>query len=164
MLMLDGFGAYWENALPPTEQYSTGSAALGARFRASMKTQFPYLVTPIQATGRATINKVADANTPRYEPELSFSDLQVCLQDDQYLAILGFAGYYTWLTRRAAFRHLRPTEPLQGPAGARRWWAFAIAAVREQYRRKHTHWSWKELRLRRDQRVEYVKLYSSLIR
>ncbi|EGW35577.1 uncharacterized protein SPAPADRAFT_131526 [Spathaspora passalidarum NRRL Y-27907] len=117
-----------------------------------------YLLKPVTGHGKLTIHKPGTTETtPHIKSELFFQEFSVELNSQQYDDILWTASKFHWYMRTFKFRKFRPKlPPNEAP---REWFKYAARSILDEIHERNYKWSWAYFEKRRDQRIEYKKLW-----
>lgn len=161
-IVLDLLAAYWHTAAESI--HCDNHDELLGRFKAQIAvlldvSSAQYLLRPVLGTGHVTLRKLgATATTPHVLLELFFDEFGVDLDADQYRDMLWTLHQLVQQHRTRRFRRFRPAvTPLEDPKA---WLVYAATAVHSEIHEKHRRWLWDYFKQRRDDRVEYVRLWS----
>eukprot|EP00051_Salpingoeca_urceolata_P020991 m.322117 g.322117 ORF g.322117 m.322117 type:complete len:4041 (-) comp19714_c0_seq2:110-12232(-) len=159
LLNLDGFGTYCETNVPKEKLLTLEDEAQSIKgLAASLQTSNEYLLQPVSCSGRVAVNKrVENMSEPQHDVSLQLKSCGLVLNSNQYLMLLKFADYTSWLSLRESWKPMRPKVPIA--KNRRVWWQFAVDAALVDFRRRTKPWSWSFMKNRRDQRQQYVALF-----
>lgn len=118
-----------------------------------------FILKPVSGKGKITMNHKIDANTPKFDVELDFTEIGFLLDNHQYRDVISMVDMYHFFLRNQQYRKIRPTDEQMEAGKAKAMWKFAREAVLGQVHEKHRQWSWAYFAERRDDRKRYVTLY-----
>ena len=116
-----------------------------------------YLLQPVSGIGKIILNKKYIPGQPKTLINLEFDQLSLVLDDEQYFDILTLLTVVTLDSRKAAYRHLRPTVNLYKDPLA--WFRFAVNCQVEILRKRNKIRTWEHVMERRQNRLKYVELF-----
>jgi hypothetical protein len=125
-----------------------------------------YLLRPLTVTCRVRLNTVLTTTpgVPKVDASLAVEGLDVELQRRQYHQAVMMVGGFAAMVKAEPYRPLRPPPGSSPREESRRWWKFAIAAVRSDVHEQRARWTWARLAERRAARTAYVRLYQLTLR
>ncbi|RLV92227.1 Vacuolar protein sorting-associated protein 13 [Spathaspora sp. JA1] len=117
-----------------------------------------YLLKPVTGHGKVKIHKPGTTETiPHIKTELFFQEFSVELNSQQYNDILWTASKFHWYMRTFKFRKFRPKlPPNEAP---KQWFKYAAQSILDEIHERNYKWSWEYFEKRRNQRIEYKKLW-----
>lgn len=119
-----------------------------------------YILRPVSGVGKVTLNKgaITKAN-PKTKVELLFEELGFIFDSLQYRDVLFTASEFQLYYKTLKYRALKPKEAKTVKDNPREWLQYAIHAVVQEIHDKNKVWSWEYIKGRRDDRLNYIKLY-----
>lgn len=153
--------------------FNTDSESIGgvpvnesvAKFRSLISTtQHPvpdhqFVLKPISGVGKITMNRMLDAETPKFDVQFLFEEIGFMIDDHQYRDVISMVDMYHFFLRHQQYRRLRPSDEEIAASKARAMLKFAGKAILDQVHEKRKRWTWEHFRERRDDRKRYVGLY-----
>uniref|UniRef100_A0A5K1JWH3 CHIP6 n=1 Tax=Ganoderma boninense TaxID=34458 RepID=A0A5K1JWH3_9APHY len=118
-----------------------------------------FILKPVSGEGKITMNHKPDKETPRFDVQLSFDEIGVLLDDNQYRDAISLVDMYHFYIRQHQYQKYRPSAgELQGnrPKALLR---FATTAILDEVRERKRKWTWAYFVERRDDRQRYVELF-----
>lgn len=127
------------------------------------KGKHQYILEPVQGTMKLTMQKLSrnlDLSKPQFNTDCLFKHLAFRFTNKQYRHFVHLIEYLTNYSQHEPMRKYRPAKrPTENPRG---WWKYAMHAVVEKNRRSRI--SWKTLQKRKQDKIEYIKLYKKFLR
>lgn len=106
------------------------------------------------------LSRNLDLSKPQFNTDCLFQHLAFRFTNKQYRHFIHLIEYLTNYSQHEPMRKYRPAErPTKNPRG---WWKYAMHAVIDKNRRSRI--SWKLLQKRKQDRIEYIKLYKKFLR
>ncbi|KAF8898743.1 hypothetical protein BD779DRAFT_1795358 [Infundibulicybe gibba] len=127
----------------------------------SQDTSHQFILRPVSGEGRIVMNHRFDRLTPRFDIHLSFDEIGVALDENQYRDIISLIDMYHVYMRQHQYRVFRLNDEDHSTNLARSRLAFAGRAILAGVRERHRKWSWSYFAERRDDRNRYVELFQS---
>ncbi|CAG8516340.1 7059_t:CDS:10 [Ambispora leptoticha] len=127
----------------------------------NVPTEHQYILKPVSGTGRVTMNKQVDLNTPKNSVTLLFDELGFVLDDEQYRDALLMIGLFHFYLRQQQYRRFRPLKEITPKKDPRAWFQFAINCIVSEIHEKNRKWTWEYLAERRDDRKAYIEYYKN---
>jgi vacuolar protein sorting-associated protein 13A/C len=151
-----------ESASAPVAQMSLETTAPVSPKRSKGHAQPPqrqYLLNPVSGEGRYIARKRYAEGEPMHSLNLSFDDLAMSLDDQQYRSLQTLMRDISRKARN--FRHLvyRPPKNITPMLDPRAWFRYAIDAVMSDVREHRRQWTWAFFARRREERLQYVECY-----
>ncbi|CAG8552629.1 14898_t:CDS:10 [Dentiscutata erythropus] len=116
-----------------------------------------YILKPVSGTGRITLNKYFELNTPKTTAILLFDELGFILDDEQYRDALLMADLFHFYLRQQQYRKFRPPNEVTPKKDPRAWLQFAGNCIISEIRERNRKLTWEFFKERRDDRHDYVK-------
>ncbi|KAI9221417.1 hypothetical protein BC828DRAFT_404944 [Blastocladiella britannica] len=142
LLKLSNLSLFWEDA---RAEVSTDPAADRC-----------YVLRPVSAVAKFTINREYGPNLPKYDIALTFAELALSLAEHQYRNLWLILHHFKVYDASFKYMHLRP-PPGTAPTATTRW-KFALNAVAQDVHEKLAPTTWQFLEQRRRDRKEYIRL------
>ncbi|CAG8518582.1 8655_t:CDS:10 [Ambispora gerdemannii] len=124
-------------------------------------TEHQYILKPVSGTGRVTMNKQVDLNTPKNSATLLFDELGFVLDDEQYRDALLMIGLFHFYLRQQQYRKFRPPKEITPKEDPRAWFQFAINAICSEIHERNRKLTWAYFAERRDDRKAYIEYYKN---
>ncbi|EGD77055.1 hypothetical protein PTSG_12578 [Salpingoeca rosetta] len=125
-----------------------------------------HILRPLAFNGQLCINKKVvtpdGKRPPQFELDFAMPSIGLDLRRVQFLNILSSASHFSLAEKRKEHKRLRPAVPVSGHALA--WWTFAAKSITRRWRRRRDMWSWAKMKQRRDLRLEYVELFTRVLK
>ncbi|KAF0534769.1 vacuolar protein sorting-associated protein 13 [Gigaspora margarita] len=118
-----------------------------------------YILKPVSGTGRITLNKQFEINTPKTTAILLFDELGFILDDEQYREALLMADLFHFYLRQQQYRKFRPPKDVTPKKDPRAWLKFAGECIISEIRERNRKLTWEFFKERRDDRHDYVEFY-----
>ncbi|CAG8450182.1 1456_t:CDS:10 [Cetraspora pellucida] len=125
----------------------------------NIPSEHQYILKPVSGTGRITLNKHFELNTPKTTAILLFDELGFILDDEQYRNALLMADLFHFYLRQQQYRKFRPPKDVTPKKDPRAWLQFAGNCIISEIRERNRKLTWEYFAERRDDRHNYVKLY-----
>ncbi|TBU65089.1 vacuolar protein sorting-associated protein 13 [Dichomitus squalens] len=118
-----------------------------------------FILKPVSGEGKITMNHKLDKETPRFDVQLSFDEIGVLLDDNQYRDAISLVDMYHFYIRQHQYQKYRPpAEELQSNR-PKALLNFATTAILDEVRERKRKWTWAYFAERRDDRLRYVDLF-----
>ncbi|KAM5536198.1 hypothetical protein V8D89_010097 [Ganoderma adspersum] len=118
-----------------------------------------FILKPVSGEGKITMNHKLDKETPRFDVQLSFDEIGVLLDDNQYRDVISLVDMYHFYIRQHQYQKYRPSaDELQGNR-PKALLQFATTAILDEVRERKRKWTWAYFAERRDDRQRYVELF-----
>ncbi|KAI0669883.1 vacuolar protein sorting-associated protein 13 [Trametes maxima] len=118
-----------------------------------------FILKPVSGEGKIIMNHNLDKVTPRFDVQLSFDEIGVLLDDNQYRDALSLVDMYHFYTRQHQYQKYRPSAEELEKSRPRALLKFATTAILEEVRDRRRRWTWEYFAERRDDRHRYVDLF-----
>eukprot|EP00045_Choanoeca_perplexa_P018452 m.292217 g.292217 ORF g.292217 m.292217 type:complete len:4111 (-) comp17825_c0_seq1:1128-13460(-) len=124
-----------------------------------------WMLSPIALNAKVKINKKVvedDGSTPpQFYVDLDLPSLDLRLRRRQYHNLLHYGASLNRLAKQLVVRDIRPKVPVKHNAQV--WWRFAYEASFRERRQQLRAWSWAAMAKRRDQRKQYIAVYTKYV-
>lgn len=165
LLTLRYFSIYWETNT--SSIYSQDEDEMIATFRriiqtnsSSKKCNAQYLLKPVSGHGHLTVNKFGSTKTdPHYKLDVFFDEFGITLDNEQYRDICWTLSQVTQYKKTYKFRRLRPHVTVE--EDPKKWLQYTFKCVFNEIQERDYRWTWDYFKKRRDQRKEYVKMWTT---
>ncbi|KAF8168100.1 vacuolar protein sorting-associated protein 13 [Crassisporium funariophilum] len=121
--------------------------------------QHQYILKPVSGEGKIIVNHNVDRQTPRFDVQLSFEEIGIALDDDQYRDVISLVDMYHVYLRKRQYGKYRPSVTEFTANAPRALLKYSVDAILEGVREKNRKWTWKYFAGRRDDRNSYVELF-----
>ncbi|KAI8995643.1 vacuolar protein sorting-associated protein 13 [Trametes punicea] len=121
--------------------------------------QHQFILKPVSGEGKIIMNHKLDKDTPRFDVQLSFDEIGVLLDDNQYRDAISLIDMYHFYTRQHQYQKYRPPLEELEKDRARALLKFATTAILDEVRERRRRWTWEYFAERRDDRHRYVDLF-----
>jgi vacuolar protein sorting-associated protein 13A/C len=117
-----------------------------------------FILKPVSGQAKIELDKSGSIDHPKIKAGLSFDEIGVVLDDDQYRDSLMLVDLMHSFVRHQEYKKFQPkgTSPKEDPKA---WFRFAGNAVLNKIHDKNRRWSWGFFKERRDDRVRYIELF-----
>jgi len=116
-----------------------------------------FILKPVSGRAGLEMDKSGKHDRPKMKARLLFNELGFVLDDHQYRDALMLVDLFHYFIRHQEYKKLQPKKsPKEDP---RAWLLFAGKAVVDRIHDKNKRWSWAYFAERRDDRIEYIKLF-----
>ncbi|KAL1915167.1 uncharacterized protein VTP21DRAFT_7648 [Calcarisporiella thermophila] len=120
-----------------------------------------YVLKPVSGTGKVKLHKRYGREVPKTEATLLFEELGFVIDDEQYRDALLMASLFHSYMRQAQYRKLRPPDEITPTSNPSRWFKYAGDCIISEIHERNRRWTWDYIRERRDDRREYIALYTN---
>ncbi|KAI9788366.1 MAG: hypothetical protein M1816_006969 [Peltula sp. TS41687] len=129
---------------------------VGAGTRSSGQHQF--VLRPVNGRAMVELDKSGRHDRPKLKAGLSFEEIGVVLDEDQYRDALMMIDLFHYFIRHQEYKKYQPkgVTPKQDPKA---WLKFAGNAVLDKIHDRNRRWSWAYMKERRDDRKRYIELF-----
>lgn len=117
-----------------------------------------YVLKPVSGIGKVTINPHVDNKTPKIDAALTFDEISVGVDDQQYRNVISMVDMFHFVIRHNQYRKYRDYSA-EEQARPRALLKYALTAIKSEIHEKNRRWTWDYFQERRDQRRKYVHLY-----
>ncbi|KAH9898385.1 vacuolar protein sorting-associated protein 13 [Cubamyces lactineus] len=118
-----------------------------------------FILKPVSGEGKIIMNHKLDKETPRFDVQLSFDEIGVLLDDNQYRDAISLVDMYHFYTRQHQYQKYRPSAEEFEKNRPRALLKFATTAILDEVRDRRRRWTWEYFAERRDDRHRYVDLF-----
>ncbi|KAI0361599.1 vacuolar protein sorting-associated protein 13 [Trametes cingulata] len=118
-----------------------------------------FILKPVSGEGKITMNHKLDKETPRFDVQLSFDEIGVLLDDNQYRDAISLVDMYHFYTRQHQYQKYRPAAEEFEKNRPKALLKFATTAILDEVRERRRRWTWEYFAERRDDRHRYVDLF-----
>ncbi|CAG8982131.1 hypothetical protein HYALB_00003223 [Hymenoscyphus albidus] len=117
-----------------------------------------FILKPVSGSAKIAIDKSGKVDRPHIKAGLSFDEIGLVLDDDQYRDALMMVDLFHYFIRHQEYKKLQPkgVSPKEDP---RAWLKFAADAVLSKIHERNRRWSWAYFKERRDDRIRYIELF-----
>lgn len=117
-----------------------------------------FILKPVSGEAKFEMNKSAKAGQPHNKLGLTFDEIGLVLDNDQYHDALLLMALMSYFKLHLEYKKLQPkgVTPKEDP---RAWFRFAGNAVLSKIHDKSRRWSWDFFKERRDDRIRYIELF-----
>ena len=117
-----------------------------------------FILKPVSGQAKIEIDKTGQNNRPHLKAGLSFDEIGLVLDDDQYRDALMMLDLFHYFIRHQEYKKLQPkaVTPKEDP---RAWLQFAGTAILSKIHDRNRRWSWEFFKERRDDRIRYIELF-----
>lgn len=117
-----------------------------------------YILRPVSGNGKLSLNKLGSTpHIPHIKAELLFQEFGIDLDSQQYTDMLWTLSKFHWYIKTYKFRKFRPKVSVA--ENPKLWFQYAATSILNEIHERNYKWSWKYFETRRNQRLEYIKLY-----
>ncbi|CDO71578.1 hypothetical protein BN946_scf184911.g48 [Trametes cinnabarina] len=141
----------------PYQEFVEKFTALISKGNRLAKHQF--ILKPVSGEGKIIMNHKLDKETPRFDVQLSFDEIGVLLDDNQYRDAISLVDMYHFYTRQHQYQRYRPPPEEFEKNRPRALLKFATTAILDEVRERRRRWTWDYFAERRDDRHRYVDLF-----
>ncbi|OSD03423.1 vacuolar protein sorting-associated protein 13 [Trametes coccinea BRFM310] len=141
----------------PYQEFVEKFTALISKGNRLAKHQF--ILKPVSGEGKIIMNHKLDKETPRFDVQLSFDEIGVLLDDNQYRDAISLVDMYHFYTRQHQYQKYRPPAEEFENNRPRALLKFATTAIMDEVRDRRRRWTWEYFAERRDDRHRYVDLF-----
>lgn len=106
--------------------------------------------------------KKFDITKPTFDLNVDFDDLAFNLDDHQYATFMAIFGTMNRQARSYPYRKFRPPKAITPKLDPKVWFQYAGKCILNDIHQKKYQWSWEYFKKRRDERMQYIKLYTAL--
>ena len=121
-----------------------------------------YLLEPIHATGRLSLNKIFNVDVPKTNVDIFFNNVNLTLDNLQIGSILELAASFVFLKKKKKFCKNLPASSIEQEPLT--WFHYAISSIREVVRKKKFLITLQSLEVRRKDRLLYMAVYAKVLR
>ncbi|KAI0639418.1 vacuolar protein sorting-associated protein 13 [Trametes polyzona] len=118
-----------------------------------------FILKPVSGEGKIIMNHKLDKETPRFDVQLSFDEIGVLLDDNQYRDAISLVDMYHFYIRQHQYQKYRPAAEEFEKNRPRALLKFATTAILDEVRDRRRRWTWEYFAERRDDRHRYVDLF-----
>ncbi|KAJ3354390.1 hypothetical protein HDU91_005781, partial [Kappamyces sp. JEL0680] len=140
----------------------TTKFATGIAMTQKVDPSLQYIMNPVTGIGKLTFVKIFDTTRPTYDLAIDFDDLAFNLDDLQYGTFMAIFGTLSRQSRAYPYRKFRPPKSITPKMDPKIWLLYAARCIMHDIHEKRRTWTWDHFRKRRDDRKQYVALYTSL--
>lgn len=117
-----------------------------------------FILKPVSGSAKIAIDKSGKIDRPHIKAGLSFDEIGLVLDDDQYRDALMMVDLFHYFIRHQEYKRLQPkgVSPKEDPKA---WLKFAGDAVLSKIHERNRRWSWGYFKERRDDRIRYIELF-----
>ena len=117
-----------------------------------------FVLKPVNGRARVEMDKSGKLDRAKLKAMLTFEEIGVILDDDQYRDALMMIDLFHYFIRHQEFKKYQPkgVTPKEDP---RAWLRFAGNAVLKNIHDRNRRWTWAYMKERRDDRRRYIKLF-----
>eukprot|EP00003_Mantamonas_plastica_P024282 TRINITY_DN4495_c0_g1_i4.p1 TRINITY_DN4495_c0_g1~~TRINITY_DN4495_c0_g1_i4.p1 ORF type:complete len:417 (-),score=93.87 TRINITY_DN4495_c0_g1_i4:109-1275(-) len=150
---------YWDSNAEPLEYETTEEMIQQfseriARPMEPLPSQCTYLLKPVDAFMRSTINRAQTFSIPAYMMDIVVEEVAIHLGETQFEDMNYLVGYLKHYSLSGKYRRFRPEISVK--EHPRAWWMFAINAIKFDIRKEHQRSSWDFIKNYRKDREKYV--------
>ena len=117
-----------------------------------------FLVKPISAEGKITVNPKFDAETPRIDVAVALEQIGLVVDNEQYRDVISTVDMFHFYVRHNQYRKFRDFDAEKSNR-PRALLQFACRAILAEIHDKNKRWSWTWFAERRDERRKYVSVF-----
>lgn len=158
LVELDSFALYWNTRERGMKDDSYEDFVEQCRERICDDSH-SYILKPVSGEGKATLNKFLKEGIPKTILDIFFDAFALNVNYEQYFDILSALASLSTAQRALPYRKYRPTGKVS-PIDLLR---FAVTCYRERIHARNEKRKWSYIIQRREDRKEYVNLYSNKI-
>ncbi|KAH9849745.1 vacuolar protein sorting-associated protein 13 [Lenzites betulinus] len=118
-----------------------------------------FILKPVSGEGKIIMNHKLDKETPRFDVQLSFDEIGVLLDDNQYRDAISLVDMYHFYIRQHQYQKYRPAAEEFEKSRPKALLKFATTAILDEVRDRKRRWTWEYFAERRDDRHRYVDLF-----
>ncbi|KAJ5899161.1 hypothetical protein N7495_003905 [Penicillium taxi] len=116
-----------------------------------------FMLRPVSGRAGLEMDKSGKYDRPAMKARLLFDELGFVLDDNQYRDALMLVDLFHYFIRHQEYKRFQPkSSPKEDP---RAWLKFAGNSVLSKIHDRNRRWTWDYIRERRDDRIEYIKLF-----
>lgn len=157
LVKLHSFSVYWNTRDQPVQKLTYEEFVRTARELIDHD-DHSYVLRPVSGIGKATLNKHLVEGVPKTLIDVFFDAFALNLNYEQYFDILSTLAAFSTAQRALPYRKFRPAGDSLSSAELFR---YAITCYRSQISERNRRRSWQYVLQRRDDRKEYINLYSN---
>ncbi|KAI9821337.1 MAG: hypothetical protein M1826_000708 [Phylliscum demangeonii] len=119
---------------------------------------YQFMLRPVNGQAKVEMDKIAKPDRPKLKAGLSFEEIGVVLDEEQYRDALMMIDLFHYVIRHQENKKYQPKDvtPTKDPMA---WLLFACNAVLRNIHERNRRWTWAFMKERRDDRRRYLELY-----
>ncbi|KAI8823370.1 uncharacterized protein EV422DRAFT_352091 [Fimicolochytrium jonesii] len=121
---------------------------------------YQYVLKPISGNAKIKTHKHQPADDARHTAFPEFEDLAFVIDRDQYTSSISLLGAFSSYLNSQKYRKFRPPRTITPALDPIAWFKFAGTSVLSDIQERNRRWTWAYMSERRDDRRQYIKLYS----
>ncbi|KAH9944371.1 vacuolar protein sorting-associated protein 13 [Epithele typhae] len=118
-----------------------------------------FILKPVSGEGKIIINHQYDKEHPHFDIALSFDEIGVLLDDNQYRDAISLVDMYHFYIRQHQYQKYRPAATALQENRPKALLQFATTAILDEVRERKRKWTWAYFAERRDDRHRYIDLF-----
>lgn len=164
---LDSLGIYWNTDAEFLQYDSPQDLQDKLNELIPSKSHTPphqYVLMPVSGVGKFVMRRQATKEEPKIDAQLVFDQLGLIFDNEQYTDGLNMVNLFSLYARQAQYQKFRSTAEELENNKPMALFRFAGRAILNEVHQRRRVWTWAYMEQRRNERLEYVKLFKEMER
>ncbi|KAI8990033.1 hypothetical protein BDB01DRAFT_718047 [Pilobolus umbonatus] len=160
LAVLESLSVYWDTLTPTLSQdasYETFKQLIATTHH--IPSEHQYILKPVSGTGRVQLHKNFGNETPKIDASLLFDELSFSVDNEQYRDTILMIDLFHSYLKKEKYKHLHPPADVTPTTDPLVYFRFAANAVLSEIHEKNERWTWRRIKKRRENRIEYIQCY-----